>query len=157
MAQLERPVNLDRWSSPEGRLLTSILIRCGPRACDGCTLPFDCLVHDGQGAPYLRYHNQKMKREAAVPIDEELQAEIRAQQARVLERWPAGNPNLFPRRHTFAPELREQHHQTLTLITVSTDKGHTRVTEMNQQVLTNLDRMISEVEKAEQSDTVDAR
>ncbi len=310
MAQLERPVNLDRWSSPEGRLLTLILIRCGLRACDGCTLPFDCLVHDGQSAPYLRYYNQKMKREAAVPIDEELQAEIRAQQARVLERWPAGNPNLFPRpranangrrpltpasyrrmlnrwladcdirdergrpahltphqwRHTFAtrlinrdvpqevirilldhdstemtahyaritdqtvrrrweqatkvnikgehvtldpqgplaqaqwaktrygiatqtlpngycglpvqkscphanacltcpvfitgpeflPELREQHHRTLTLITVSTGKGHTRVTEMNQQVLTNLDRMISEVEKAEQPDTVDA-
>jgi hypothetical protein len=97
MAQLAQPVNLDRWSSPDGRLLTLILIRCGLRACDGCTLPFDCLVHDGQGAPYLRYYNQKMKREAAVPIDEELQAEIRAQQARVLARWPAGNPNLFPR------------------------------------------------------------
>jgi integrase len=310
MAQVEQPVNLDRWSSPEGRLLTLILIRCGLRACDGCTLPFDCLLHDGQGAPYLRYYNQKMKREAAVPIDEELQLEIRAQQARVLECWPAGNPNLFPRpranangrrpltpgsyrrmlnrwladcdvrdehgrrahltphqwRHTFAtrlinrdvpqevirvlldhdstemtahyaritdqtvrrrweqatkvnikgehvtldvegplaqaqwaktrygiatqtlpngycglpvqkscphanacltcpvfitgpeflPELREQQRRTLTLIKVSTGKGHTRVTEMNQQVLTNLDRMISEVEKAEPQDAIDA-
>ena len=37
----------------------------------------------------------------------------------------------------FLPELREQRHRTLTLIEVSTGKGQTRVTEMNQQVLTN--------------------
>lgn len=40
-----------------------ILIRCGLRASDACTLAFDCLLHDGQGAPYLRYLNHKMKRE----------------------------------------------------------------------------------------------
>jgi hypothetical protein len=56
----------------------------------------------------------------------------------------------------FLPELREQQRRTLTLIKVSTGKGHTRVTEMNQQVLTNLDRMISEVEKAEHQDAIDA-
>jgi integrase len=96
MAQVEAPANLDRWPDPQGRLLTLILIRCGLRASDGCTLAFDCLVHDGQGAPYLRYLNHKMRREAAVPIDEELQAEIRAQQQRVASRWPTAHPHLFP-------------------------------------------------------------
>lgn len=56
----------------------------------------DCLIHDGQGAPYLRYLNHKMRREAAVPIDEELQADIRAQQQRVASRWPQAHPHLFP-------------------------------------------------------------
>jgi hypothetical protein len=61
---------------------------CGLRASDACTLAFDCLVHDGQGAPYLRYLNHKMRREAAVPIDDELEAEIRVQQGRIADRWP---------------------------------------------------------------------
>jgi site-specific recombinase XerD len=97
MAQVEQPANLDRWRYPEGRLVTLILVRCGLRVADACTLRFDCLLHDGQSAPYLRYYNNKMAREAAVPIDEDLEADIRSQQRRVLERWPDGNPNLFPR------------------------------------------------------------
>jgi integrase len=96
MTQVEAPANLDRWPHPQGRLLTLILIRCGLRASDGCSLAFDCLVHDGQGAPYLRYLNHKMRREAAVPIDQELEAEIRAQQQRVAARWPDTHPHLFP-------------------------------------------------------------
>ncbi len=97
MAQVENPANLDRWPTPAGRLVTVILIRCGLRASDACTLPFDCLLHDGQGAPYLRYYNNKMAREAAVPIDEELQADIRAQQQRVAARWPdTTHQYLFP-------------------------------------------------------------
>ena len=96
MAQVEAPANLDRWAHPEGRLVTLILIRCGLRATDACTLAFDCLLHDGQGAPYLRYLNHKMRREAAVPIDEELEAEIRAQQDRVAARWPDAHPHLIP-------------------------------------------------------------
>ena len=97
MAQVESPASLGRWPDPATRLVTLILIRCGLRACDACTLKFNCLIHDGQGAPYLRYYNTKMRREAAVPIDEELEADIRAQQRRVASRWPGGNPNLFPR------------------------------------------------------------
>ena len=109
MAQVEAPANLDRWPSPEGQLVTMILIRCGLRATDACTLAFDCLLHDGQGAPYLRYFNHKMRREAAVPIDEELQAEIRAQQQRVSARWPGGHPHLFP-----APERNASGQHPLT-------------------------------------------
>jgi len=83
-------------ANPEGRLVTLILIQCGLRATDACTLSFDCLLHDGQGAPYLRYSNNKMHREAAVPIDADLEAEIRAQQQRVAARWPQQHPHLFP-------------------------------------------------------------
>jgi len=39
---------------------------------------------------------------------------------------------------------------------VSTGKGQTRVAEMNQRVLTNLDRMIGEIEKDEKSEAADA-
>ena len=93
MAQVEAPANLDRWPNPDGRLVTLILIRCGLRDLRArCTLAFDCLLHDGQGAPYLRYFNTKMKREAAVPIDEELEAAIRDQQQRVPQRWPEAPP-----------------------------------------------------------------
>lgn len=56
----------------------------------------------------------------------------------------------------FLPELREQRLRTLTLIDVSESKGHSRVTEMNKQVLTNLDRMIGEVEKDEETGNADA-
>jgi integrase len=96
MTQVESPTNLDRWPHPHGRLLTLILIRCGLRASDACTLDFDCLVHDGHGAPYLRYVNHKMRREAAVPIDDELEAEIGSQQQRVAASWPLSHPHLFP-------------------------------------------------------------
>jgi len=53
-------------------------------------------VADADGAPYLRYFNHKMKREALIPIDEELHGLIRKQQRQILGRWPAA-PVLFPR------------------------------------------------------------
>jgi site-specific recombinase XerD len=97
MTQIEAPANLDRWPSPAGRLITLILTRCGLRISSALALGFDCLLHDGQGAPYLRYFNTKMRREAAIPIDEELRAAIREQQRRVLGQWPDGTTCLFPR------------------------------------------------------------
>lgn len=56
----------------------------------------------------------------------------------------------------FLPELRQQRHRTLTLIEVSSGKGQTRVAEMNQQVLTSLDRMICEIEKSREGSAADA-
>ena len=97
MTQLEDPANLDRWNDPARRLITLILIRCGLRLGDALRLPFDCIVHDAGQAPYLLYQNHKMKREALVPIDEELKAQIADQQRRVRDRWPQGTPVLFPR------------------------------------------------------------
>ena len=97
MAQLEDPANLDRWPDPAHRLITLILIRCGLRIFDALNLPLDPVVHDTEGAPYLRYFNHKMKREALVPIDEQLHRHLREQQQRLLEQWPAGVTVLFPR------------------------------------------------------------
>jgi len=92
MAQIEHPDALARWANPAHRLVTIILIRCGLRITDALRLPADCLVTDADGAPYLRYDNHKMKRQALVPIDEELQALIRIERARTSSsRW------LFPR------------------------------------------------------------
>ncbi len=100
MAQAEDPVNLDRWASPAYRLITVILIRCGLRVSSAAGLLRDCVVTDAGGAPYLRYYNAKMKREALVPIDDEVQSMISAQQQHNRERWPGGTPVLFPRPHS---------------------------------------------------------
>ena len=97
MAQIEDPASLGRWADPGRRLITLILIRCGLRIGDACKLPSDCIVRDGDGQPYLRYYNHKMKREALVPVDDELVAEIGRQEERNAGRWPGGTPVLFPR------------------------------------------------------------
>lgn len=97
MAQVEHPDNLDRWNNPAYRLATLILIHCGLRVTDALKLAFDCLVTDADGAPYLRYVNHKMKREALVPVDEHLVALIHDQRKQVATRWPDGCPLLFPR------------------------------------------------------------
>ena len=96
MAQAEQPANLGRWRNPEGRLLTLILMRCGLRIGDATKIGLECVIRDADGAPYLRYFNNKMKREALVPIDEELDQQITEQQSRILDRWPDGGRWLFP-------------------------------------------------------------
>lgn len=88
MHQLESPANLDRISDPRIRLLVEILIRTGLRIGDATRLPLDCLVRDPQGAVYLRYRNHKMRREAVVPIDDQLAAMIQAQQTHTRRRFP---------------------------------------------------------------------
>lgn len=97
MAQVEHRSNLDRWDNPTYQLITLILIRCGLRVSDALKLPFDCIAVDADNAPYLRYYNHKMNREALVPIDEQLQQLIGVQQQRVLHRWPGRVPVLCPR------------------------------------------------------------
>ena len=72
MAQLEHPDNLARFANPAYRLITMILMRCGLRVTDALRLRADCVAADAEDAPYLRYFNHKMKREALVPIDEQL-------------------------------------------------------------------------------------
>ena len=99
MAQLEDEANLARLPEPHLRTLTELLMRTGLRVGDATQLSSDCLVRDSQGAPYLRYVNHKMRREAVVPIDDALATAILAQLGRVRERWPA-TPCLFPRGST---------------------------------------------------------
>jgi len=96
MVQLEREENLVRFRDPGGRLVARILMGTGLRVGDACALRLDCLVRDGQGAPYLRYTNHKMRRDAFVPIGVELADAISLQQEAVLIEFPAG-PCLFPR------------------------------------------------------------
>lgn len=96
MAQVEHPNNLDLWDNRAYRLITVILIRTGLRVSDALRLEHDCIVTDAAGAPYLRYLNHKMKRQALVPIDEELHQLIGRQQGRVAD--AVHNPTrLFPR------------------------------------------------------------
>lgn len=97
MAQLEDPGNLDRWDDDGYRLITVILMRCGLRVTDAARLPADCVVADADGAPYLKYFNHKMKRDALVPIDGQLAEMVAAHRQRNTGRWPAGTPVLFPR------------------------------------------------------------
>lgn len=96
MTQLEHPDTLARWNHPDYLLITLILMRCGLRINDALQLPRDCIVHDADGAPYLRYLNHKMGREALVPIDEQLQQAIQAHYVSLDARWPQGTPGLFP-------------------------------------------------------------
>lgn len=93
---VERADNLDRWSDPAARLVTLILMRCGLRVGDVLKLSFDRIVCDADAAPYLRYFNHKMKREALFPIVDELEGAIGEQQRCVLVRWHHGSPVLFP-------------------------------------------------------------
>ncbi len=52
---------------------------------------------DAEGAPYLRYFNHKMKREALVPIDEHLRQAITDQQVIVSDDVGASASTLLPR------------------------------------------------------------
>lgn len=98
MAQVEDPASMGRWRDPNWKLITVILIRCGLRVSSAVSLGFDCVVTDAAGAPYLRYYNTKMKREALVPVDDELHQMIRDHQKQVLSSWPGRTvPVLFPR------------------------------------------------------------
>jgi integrase len=97
MTQLEREGNLARFTDPAGRLLARILMGTGLRVGDGCKLALDCIVRDGQGAPYLRYVNHKMSRDAFVPVDETLAEAIAAQQHAVIGMFPQASC-LLPRR-----------------------------------------------------------
>ncbi|MGH3795411.1 MAG: hypothetical protein ACRDSP_11015 [Pseudonocardiaceae bacterium] len=98
MTQIEDPANLARFTNPAHRLVTLILIRAGLRVTDALSLPRDCLVTDADGAPYLRYDNHKMRRQALAPIDEQLhnligEQQTRAGQAPVLFPRPTNNPD----------------------------------------------------------------
>lgn len=96
MAQLELEDNLARFRDPRGRLIAMILMATGLRVGDACRLLIDCITRDEQGAPYLRYTNHKMRRDAFVPIGVDLAAAIGSQQQRVLAEIPSGTC-LLPR------------------------------------------------------------
>jgi len=94
--QLEGRDTLDRITDPRIRLLVEILIRTGLRIGDATGLALDCLIRDPQGAVYLRYRNHKMRRDAVVPIDDELTTMIEAQRTRTRQQF-ATTGVLLPR------------------------------------------------------------
>jgi integrase len=96
LAQLENPAALAQLPDPHTRLIVEILIRTGLRIGDARRLALNCVVRDLQGAPYLHYRNHKMRREAMVPMDDELAGLIAAQQTHVHQRFPRSEV-LFPR------------------------------------------------------------
>ena len=130
MAQLERTENLARFCDPRGRLLVRILMGTGLRVGDGCRLRLDCIVRDGQGAPYLHYTNYKMRRDAFVPVDTELAEAITTQQQAVLAEFP-GATYLLPRptrnldgRLPFSPAtFRGQLHEWLLVCDIRDELG----------------------------------
>ncbi|MCV7277866.1 tyrosine-type recombinase/integrase [Mycolicibacter arupensis] len=96
MAQLENADNLAKLTDPRWRLLFPLLMETGLRINDALHLPQDCVICDQQNAPYLRYLNRKMKREALVPISSEMAAAINDQAARVRTQY-SPKAVLFPR------------------------------------------------------------
>jgi len=72
-------------------------MHCGLRVTDALRLRSDCVTADTDGAPYLRYFNHKMHRDALVPIDTELADAIGHQRRRNTDHWPDDTRILFPR------------------------------------------------------------
>jgi integrase len=97
MKQMETPGNLALFPSDDGRRVLQILMACGLRLKDARQLPFDCVVRDADGAPYLVWTNHKIKeRLAFFPISQDLAEVITEQQRQVLQRFPDGCRWLFP-------------------------------------------------------------
>lgn len=132
MTQLEHPDSLDRFTNPTYRLITVILMRCGLRITDALRLRGNCVTTDADGAPYLRYFNHKMKRDALVPIDPDLTDMIGHQRRLVDEHWPEGTELLFPRPTKnidghlplAIPTYREALHRWLAACNIRDEHGH---------------------------------
>jgi integrase len=96
MGQLEREETLDRLPDLTTRTAVVILIETGLRSIDCLRLPFAPVTTDEAGAPYLKFFNHKLSREAIIPISQRLVSQIRAQQQDLRERFPAPPPFLLP-------------------------------------------------------------
>lgn len=140
MAQVERPSNLERFDNPSYELTTRILIRCGLRVSDALKLAFDCIIEDGDGAPYLRYYNHKMRREALVPIDEELRGLIGVQQRRVLAPSPTEPRSCSP---ACSPTLTVERRSVRASIGRHSVAGSANATSVTNAASPSISRLIS--------------
>ena len=96
MRQIEQPENIARLPDLTTQTIVTLLIKTALRGIDATRLPFDPVVFDAAGAPVLLYYNHKLKREAAMPIDDALVVAIRAQQESLRAQLPEGSRWLFP-------------------------------------------------------------
>ena len=71
--------------------------------------PRTCVVTRRDGAPYLRYYNHKMKREALVPIDEELHRQSARQQQRRCGAGPPARRSCSPPQRNLRGAQADQH------------------------------------------------
>jgi len=97
MGQLERDETIARLPDLTTQTAVLILMETGLRSVDCLFLPFDPITVDQAGAPYLRFYNHKLSREAIIPISERLTAQIRRQQHDVTERFSRTPSILLPR------------------------------------------------------------
>jgi integrase len=96
MGQLERDETLDRLPDLTTRTAVVILIETGLRSIDCLRLAFDPVTTDEAGAPYLRFYNHKLTREAIIPISDRVLTQIRRQQHDLRGRFAAPPPFLLP-------------------------------------------------------------
>jgi integrase len=96
MRQIEQPENIARLPDLTTQTIVILLIKTALRGVDATRLPFDPVVFDAARAPVLLYYNHKLKRDAAMPIDDALVAAIRAQQESLRSQFPEGSRWLFP-------------------------------------------------------------
>jgi integrase len=97
MGQLETPDALGRLPDLTTQTAVSVLIETGLRSVDCLRLPYDPITVDEAGAPYLRFFNHKLSREAIIPISEQLTEQIRRQQHDLTARFGTAPPLLLPR------------------------------------------------------------
>ena len=74
-----------------------ILLECGMRISELCTLPLECLICDDKHDWYLRSHQRKSKKEHVIPlVNTKVVAIIQAQQQCIREQKGSDCPYLFP-------------------------------------------------------------
>ena len=98
-----------------------------------CRLPFCMLWVESARQPFCRAHQNRWRQQGFPEVDEFVD---RCLTCPVFLTGPE-----------FLPELREHRGRTLTLIQTAQTAGQTRVAQMNQQVLTNLDRILDGLEQ----------
>ncbi len=78
--------------------MVTILLECGLRISELCTLPFDCLMCDDKHEWYLKFYQIKLKQEHVIPlVNETVVAVIQAQQEDTRTQWGDRSPYLFTR------------------------------------------------------------
>jgi integrase len=98
MGQIDNDSNLAALPDETLRTLLVVLMETGLRSVDARHLAFDPVTIDQAGAPYLRFCNHKLSREAIIPISQRLLGQIRRQQTELRSSYGFDPPLLLPRK-----------------------------------------------------------
>ena len=85
--------HLDKLANPVHQRMYLILISCGMRISELCSLSLNCIKPDNSGDFFLQYHQTKMKKEVTIPISREIARVIQTQQQKTKDKF--GNDVLF--------------------------------------------------------------